>query len=291
MDKWTELRTALHVAKLGTVSAAADALQIHRATVNRHIDALEHELGARIFIRHGRGYTLTDEGQDVLRVAQKTEDLLLDLSGRVQGKTAEIVGDITVTILPVFAHVLMRPIANFRIEHPSCRVLISGTEDLARLEFAEAHVAVRAGPKPDNPDYVVLPYADIHIGLYAHKSYIDRRGRPTGADDLGHHEFVTSTPASARVPFTLWLHEHISADQIALATDNHRVREEAIFSGVGIGFMPQFEVKGRDDMVEVLPPKDDWAVQLWLVTHVDLHRTAKVQAMIDHIKRERPPQP
>ena len=50
MDKWAELRTAYQVAKLGTVSAAANALGFHRATVNRHIDALEEEMGARIFI-------------------------------------------------------------------------------------------------------------------------------------------------------------------------------------------------------------------------------------------------
>jgi DNA-binding transcriptional LysR family regulator len=85
MDKWTELRTAYWVAKLGTVSAAAQALGSHRATVNRHIDVLEAEIDAKIFIRHARGYTLTEIGRDVLRVAQKTEELIDDLAGRVQG--------------------------------------------------------------------------------------------------------------------------------------------------------------------------------------------------------------
>jgi len=81
MEKWAELRTAYQVAKLGTVSAAAKALGFHRATVNRHIDALESELGSRVFIRHARGYELTELGKEVLRTAQKTEQLLDDLSG------------------------------------------------------------------------------------------------------------------------------------------------------------------------------------------------------------------
>jgi DNA-binding transcriptional LysR family regulator len=68
MDKWAELRTAYQVAKLGTVSAAAEALGFHRATVNRHIDVLEADIGVRIFIRHARGYALTEIGEDVLRV-------------------------------------------------------------------------------------------------------------------------------------------------------------------------------------------------------------------------------
>lgn len=287
MERWTELRTALYVAKLGTVSAASDALDIHRATVNRHIDGLEEELGTRIFIRHGRGYTLTDAGQDVLRVAQKTEDLLQDLSGRVQGQTTDIVGEMTITTLPVFSKLLMEPIARFRADHSACRVLISATEDLARLEFAEAHIALRAGPKPDNPDYVVQAYATVPIGLYAHQSYLHRYGRPTDPNHLSGHAFVGSSAEPARAPFSVWLNERISPEQLALATENHRVREEAIFAGVGMGFLSSFEVEGRHDMVQIFAPQDDWRIPLWLVTHVDLHRTAKVQAMLSYIKRYR----
>jgi hypothetical protein len=33
-----------------------------------------------------------------------------------------------------------------------------------------------------------------------------------------------------------------------------------------------------------MPPKEEWAAPLWLVTHVDLHRTAKVQALLAHLK-------
>lgn len=287
MDRWTELRTALYVAKLGTVSAASDALDIHRATVNRHIDGLEEEFGTRIFIRHGRGYTLTEAGQDVLRVAQKTEDLLQDLSGRIQGHTTDIVGELTLTILPVFSKLLMEPVARFRADHPACSVLVSATEDLARLEFAEAHIALRAGPKPENPDYVVQPYATVPIGLYAHQSYLHRYGRPTDPEQLQGHAFVSGTTTSGRAPFTVWLNERISTDQIALATENHRVREEAIFAGVGMGFLSSFEVEGRHDMVQIFPTLEDWHIPLWLVTHVDLHRTAKVQTMLSFIKRYR----
>ncbi|MFT4620401.1 MAG: DNA-binding transcriptional LysR family regulator, partial [Polaromonas sp.] len=41
IETWDEIRTAFHVARLGTVSGAADALGVHHATVIRHIDALE----------------------------------------------------------------------------------------------------------------------------------------------------------------------------------------------------------------------------------------------------------
>ena len=57
--------------------------------------------------------------------------------------------------------------------------------------------------------------------------------------------------------------------------------------GVGIGFLSSFEVEGRYDMVQIFPNLEDWHLPLWLVTHVDLHRTAKVQTMLSFIKRYR----
>ena len=46
------------------------------------------------------------------------------------------------------------------------------------------------------------------------------------------------------------------------------------------------EARRDPDLVEVLPPQPEWDSQLWLVTHVDLHRTPKVQAAVQAIKAE-----
>ena len=41
MENWDEVRTAYQVARMGTVSGAAEVLGVHHATVIRHIDAIE----------------------------------------------------------------------------------------------------------------------------------------------------------------------------------------------------------------------------------------------------------
>ena len=58
IDTWDEIRTAYQVARLGTVSGAAEVLGVHHATVIRHIDALEKRLGVKLFQRHARGEPL-----------------------------------------------------------------------------------------------------------------------------------------------------------------------------------------------------------------------------------------
>ncbi|MFT4716508.1 MAG: DNA-binding transcriptional LysR family regulator, partial [Paracoccaceae bacterium] len=74
LDSWNEVHTALHVVRLGTLSAAAGYLGVHHATVIRHIDALEGRLGTKLFHRHPRGYTATEAGQELARVAGGAED-------------------------------------------------------------------------------------------------------------------------------------------------------------------------------------------------------------------------
>ena len=99
MDNWGEVRTAFQVALHGTVSGAAEALGVHHATVIRHIDALEAQLGAKLFQRHARGYTPTEAGEDLLRVAQATEDQFNQLQGRIKGRGEGVSGELVVTSL------------------------------------------------------------------------------------------------------------------------------------------------------------------------------------------------
>lgn len=287
MNKWAELRTAYQVARLGTVSAAADQLGFHRATVNRHIDLLEAELGGRIFIRHARGYTLTELGEDVLRVAQKTEEMTTDLAGRAAGAKAAIAGDIKLTILAPFAGLLMDGIANFKASHPNCQVHIDASEDLARLEYGEAHIALRAGARPDHPDYVVSSFARVGFNLYAHDSYVGRHGLPKDESDLGGHQFVVPPTRESRLPFAQWIKDNIPADRIALSSRNIEVNLSAIFAGIGMGFLADHQAQASTGLKRVLAPNTAWTVQLWLATHVDLHRTEKVQEMLKHIKLAR----
>ena len=287
MDKWAELRTAYQVAKLGTVSAAATALGFHRATVNRHIDVLEEEMDARIFIRHARGYTLTELGEDVLRVARKTEELIDDLAGRINSSKAAVEGELKLTILEPFAELLMKPISDFRAKNPNCIVNLDASENLAQLEYGEAHIALRAGPKPDHLDYVVSKFAQIGFNLYAHDSYVQKFGMPKDASNFGGHQFVLPPSFGGHLSVRQWVKNIARPNMIALSSQHVDVNFKAVFAGFGIGIIEDYKAKRYGGFHRVLPINKEWSVPIWLVTHVDLHRTEKVQAMLRCIKSAR----
>jgi len=284
-DHWDEIRTAYQVARLGTVSGAADALGVHHATVIRHIDALEKRLGAKLFQRHARGYTATEAGQDLLSVASSADDQFTQLAGRIKGRGDEVTGELIVTSLESLSALLVPAIARFQDKHREVNVrFISGTR-LLRLEYGEAHVAVRAGKLPDQPDNVVQPFFTQRICLAAHQLYVDRYG-PLTADNLEAHRFIGSSHETPRAPFLVWLKDMVPEASIVFRTNEMREVKDAVMAGIGIGFVASWDVDESDGLVEMLPSLEEWNARVWLVTHMDLHRTAKVQTFLRFLKEE-----
>ena len=284
MDNWDEVRTAFQVARIGTVSGAADVLGVHHATVIRHVDALEGRLGVKLFQRHARGYTATEAGQDLLQVAQATDDQFAQLAGRIRGQGDGVTGDLVVTSLAVFSPLLVPALADFQAANAGLTARYLTGDRVFRLEYGEAHVAIRAGAAPEEPDNVVQPFTHYGIRMVAAKSYLDRFGMPSSEADLANHWFVGHDNVGSRAPFMLWLRDRVPEERIAFRTMDNRSNIDAIIAGAGIGFAASFEFEGRADLVEVLEQRQEWTAPLWLVTHVDLHRTPKVQAFLKHLK-------
>jgi DNA-binding transcriptional LysR family regulator len=284
MQHWDEVRTAYQVARQGTVSGAADVLGVHHATVIRHIDALEQRLGVKLFQRHARGYTPTESGEDLARVAQATEDQLQQLVGRIKGRGSDVSGDLLVTSIIEISDFMVPVLTSFQDQNPDVIVRYLTDQRVFRLEYGEAHVAIRAGSVPEEPDNVVQPLMKLNIGLYASQAYIARHGMPKDEGDLKGHLFVGSDNPESRAPFQRWLRNHVSYDQVVFRTTETQSMLGAIREGAGIGFVARHRGEADPSLTEVLPPVEEWSPQLWVVTHVDLHRTAKVQAFVTHLK-------
>jgi len=283
-ETWDEIRTAYYVARMGTVSGAAEALGVHHATVIRHVDALERRLGARLFQRHARGYTPTEAGEELLRAAQATEERFAQLRARIDGRSAEISGDLIVTSVPGFAPMITPALARLMASHPGLVVHLITDVRILRLEYGEAHVAMRAGARPEEPDYVVQPLQSLPVGLFAAEGYVARHGRPAGEADLAGHRFVGPDRTEARPHFFRWLEAKVPRESIIYRSNDFTALEEAVAAGIGLGFMDTYTAERRGGLVEVLPPRPEWSTTLWLVTHVDLHRTPKIQAALAAIK-------
>lgn len=277
IESWDDIRVALAVARNGTVSGAAADLGVHHATVIRRIDALEAALKARLFQRHPRGYALTDAGRTLLKSADLTDQLFSQMATQIAGAGERIEGELIVTSVPDLADVVMSRLARLLQKHQALRLTYITDTRLFRLATGEAHIAIRAGARPTELDYVVLPMGPVQQPLYASEGYIDRYGP---VDDPRTHRFALPGPEARNAPYMRWLHDRISPENILLTASESQAREVVIRQGLAIGPLPPKRAGGLVQAM-ALP---EWESALWIVTHVDLHRTSKVQAALTALR-------
>lgn len=277
VESWDDIRVALAVARMGTVSAAAEELGVHHATVIRRVDALEAQLQARLFQRHPRGYALTEAGRALLAAASAADERFSQMATQISGAGDRIEGDLVITSLPDLAELVMpRLIAAMR-RHPGLRLRYQTDPRLFRMEAGEAHVAIRAGAQPTEPDYVIRPFGRVTPRLYAAPAYLSAHGPVT---DLAGHRLSLPGPEAQGAPFMRWLESRVAPAEIVMTSNDPEAREAVIRAGLAIGVVPASRAEG---LIEVLAVPE-WESQLWLVTHVDLHRTPKVQAALSALR-------
>lgn len=275
LEPWDEVRTALHVARAGTVSGAAASLGVHHATVIRHIDALEDRISVRLFQRHAKGYTPTEAGRALFETATEAERQFEQLSTRLRNLQEGVRGQVVITTIPELSTALVPVLSQMIQLHPDLRPCLRTEARVLRLEYGEAHLAIRAGAQPQDPDNVVQQLGVLPMALYASEIYLSAHGRPTGSDEnLRQHQFIGAADAGSRAPHDIWLAQQ-GAD-LAVTSNDQGLHVAAIKAGLGMGFLPPV-VALAEDLICVAPTRAAWQSSLWLVTHVDLHRSPKVQ--------------
>ena len=275
LEPWDELRTALHVARAGTVSGAAATLRVHHATVIRHIDALEDRVSVKLFQRHAKGYTPTEAGRALFQTAAETEKRFDQLAARLLDMQEGISGLMIITTIPELSTLLLPAIAQMMQDYPTLKPCLRTEARVLRLEYGEAHVAIRAGGKPQEPDNVVQALGTLSVALYASEGYIARKGTVLSDEALQKHDLIASNDKDSRAPYDHWLNDH--GLHVVLNSNDHATRLAAIKAGLGMGFLPV--AQGRaEGLQQVMGARPEWGSPLWLVTHVDLHRSPKVQA-------------
>lgn len=280
---WDDTRIFLALQREGTLRSAARVAGVDQATVGRRLAALEHALGATLFLRTSDGYVLTSAGESVLRSAEKMEKSANDLVRQAQGTDTRLAGEVKVTTTDTLALGFVIPaIARLHAEHPDVQVNLNTSTQMLNLARREADIAIR-NQKPENPDLVARRLARWPVGLYASREYLAQRGEPNDNDAFAGHDLVMfQSHATANLPSTL-VGLPIDAGRLAAAVNSSLMLRALIRMGKAIGEVP-VPMAERDGLVRVLPDRERAKrYEVWLVTHQDLRHTARVRAMIDKI--------
>lgn len=283
---WTEIRSAYKVARHENLAAAANELGVHRATLIRRIDSIEQTLGVKLFIRHKNGYTPTETGLKLAHIIDDVENDFSAFAARMLGQDRELSGHIHVTSAEICAPILLPLIAQFQSENPKVEVRFTPTHLRPRLELGEAHLSLKVGAKLDRPDYLHEALNPIRFGLFASRSYAERFGIPDTPADAHKHRFVAieTSPTMEKVGIHSWLHDRVPDSSIVVRSESPWALDNAMLSGIGIGFYPLYLARHRKDLFPVWEPWDDLSIPAWAVTHRDVSKNAKVTRLLSIIR-------
>jgi len=101
------------VARLGSVSHAAEELHLTQATVSAQLKSLEASLGEKLFRKTGRHLTPTETGKVVFRYADEIfslgREMMGTLKGRPQGRLARLTVGVADVMPKLVAYQLIEP--------------------------------------------------------------------------------------------------------------------------------------------------------------------------------------
>ena len=164
----SQLRTFLTVARLGTVKAAARALEVSEPAISGAVGALRRELGDPLYVRAGGVIELTPGGRRLASAAGAILDLE-DEARRAIGAAEAEKSTLRVAATPPFAEFAAGPLlSTFSRAHRDIEVdlTVARREDFAAL-LANRSVDITLGPpvtdREDVPAMVSEPF--LRYGL------------------------------------------------------------------------------------------------------------------------------
>lgn len=278
---WTLYRTFLTVAKLGSLSAAARDLGLTQPTVARHVESLEAELEVNLFVRSPRGLLPTDIALALVPQAEAIAASAATLLRMAASGKGEMTGSVRVSASEVMGVERLPPIlAALRRAHPRIDIQLVLSDAVQNLLSREADIAVRQ-VMPTQGALLAKKLTPTVIGLYAHRSYLKRRGEPRSLNDLADHDLIGFDRWSQGTREMLRRFPQVEQAHFALRTDSDLAKHAAVRAGLGISLMQANIAEGERDLKRVLADKVSIDLPLWIVMHEDLKSSAVCRAVFD----------
>lgn len=277
--EWNDLHLVLAVCREGTLSGAARLLNVNHSTVFRRIGAIEKKLGVRLFERLNTGYMMTEASEAILESGERIEDEVHGLSRKLIGRDLHLSGVLRVAVPDaLLINLLMPHLGLFSQRYPQIQLELVISNNYLNLSKREADIAIRVTQSP--PETVLARHVcAMMTTLYASTEYLARQSD----EAIENHRWLMPDENLANLPITKWLGRKYPKATVVLRCNTLLGLHEAVVQGLGVASLPCFLADPNSKLNRILPPPDDLTSELWLLTHPDLRRTARVRVLMDFL--------
>ncbi|MFE6974728.1 LysR family transcriptional regulator [Streptomyces sp. NPDC057682] len=288
------LRTLDALARLGSVSGAAEGLHVTTSAVSQQMAKLEREVGQQLLTRSGRGVRLTDAGRLLADHAARILAQVELAQSDIEAQRGQVVGEIRLGAFPTAARGLFpSALLALRADHPELRVrtlevepeagiegVFRGDIDLAVvLDWSNKRLPVpgglaRAELLDDAPD-IAMP-ADHPLA---------------GRDEVGLEEFAEDDWVSW--PEGEFCHDWLVftlrskgiEPRIAHLAGEHHTQLALIAAGLGVCVTPRLGRGPVPDGVRMVPVRQRMRRHVHAVWRADADRRPSIRAAVEALRR------
>ncbi len=261
MDRLTQIQLFVLTADLGSLSKAAEQLDISNAAASRTLSLLEEQLGTRLIERTTRRMWLTDAGREYHRRCGLVLSELAEADSIAADECVSPRGVLRVTSSVSFAMMHLAPaLPEFLERYPDLSVQLTAANQYHNFIEAGIDIAIRTKEHEGDSGITVRRLAETRRVLAASPDYLSKRGRPQTPQDLERHRMVIYNLSADPHQLHLRRGQEECTVSITSALDSNegQVIVAAGRAGLGIVIQPMYII--HDDIVagRLLPVLEDW---------------------------------
>lgn len=281
------MRVFVEVADAGSLTTAAQRLDMSRAMASRHLEGLERWLGARLFHRTTRRISLSEAGEQALSRCRQMLDLADEVKALAGERRREPVGKLRLTSSLSFAlpH-LTDAIVAFQALHPRIEIELRTVDRAVNLVEERIDLALRITNRLD--DHVVARrLATCRSVLCASPAYIARHGAPATPQALAEHRCVIHEFGSG-AEYRLRRDGHVSTVAVngSLSGNETAIVRQAALAGAGIAMLPTYFVGDdlqRGALVRLLPEHEPEPLGIHAIYLSRQHQPLPLRLLIEFL--------
>ncbi|HBZ16640.1 MAG TPA: LysR family transcriptional regulator [Pantoea sp.] len=287
MDRVTAATVFNRICELGSLSAAARALDISRPMVSRYLEEMEKWAGARLLHRSSRKLTITPSGEKILEKTRALARLAEDITG--QEADGQPRGTLRVACAHSTAtHILGPMIPGFLARYPAVRIELEINNQPVSLIGERIDVAVRITDDPE-PGAIARRLGECISVVCAAPDYLQARGTPQTPDDLAQHNCLHYS----RFAGQRWQFHDTQGEIISIEVNGNfsagisSVLCDAAIAGCGLAMVPEMEARQGIDsgqLQTVMPHYQPKTLAIYGLYMSRDRQPAALRAFLDAVK-------
>ena len=280
---WDKLKIFHAVAEAGSFTSATVNLNLSQSAISRQIQSLEEDLKVKLFERHARGLTLTQNGEYVYKTAHEVISKLKEVETSLGDQKDKPSGKITITTVRSFGtHWLTPRIQEFMKLNPEVEVELIFDDKELDLSTRQADIGIFMR-RPKKLNYIQRKLIDINYHIYGSNKYLENYGMPKTLNDLNKHKFISfgkGAPSPVYNPdWALKVGMKDSTKRKPIMKVNSVMGLLlAVESGVGLAALPDYLVFQSRNLIKVLPKVEGPITEAHFVYPESLRNVARVQS-------------